>query len=76
MAMDISKMMDLADYERSVETMIEQFKSAKKGEGVREIFYPGELEHRRTEQVGDHVSLLPSTWEKLELAAMYTGITL
>ena len=76
MAMDISKMMPVADYERSVETMIEQFKSAKRAEGVAEIFYPGELEHRRAAQAGDMVSLLPSTWEKLELAAQYTGITL
>ena len=44
MAMDISKMMDLNDYTKSVETMIEQFKSAKKAEGVQEIFFPGELE--------------------------------
>ena len=76
MAMDISKMMDLADYTKSVETMIEQFKSAKKAGGVQEIFYPGELEHRRAAQAGENVSLLPSTWEKLELAAQYTGIRL
>ena len=76
MAMDISKMMDVADYEKSVETMIEQFKSAKKAEGVNEIFFPGELEHRRAAQAGDMVSLLPSTWEKLELAAQYAGVTL
>lgn len=76
MAMDISKMMPVADYEKSVETMIEQFKSAKKAEGVEEIFFPGELEHRRAMQAGDMVSLLPSTWEKLELAAQYTGVTL
>ena len=76
MAMDISKMMDLADYTKSVETMIEQFKAAKKAEGVQEILFPGELEQRRAAQVGDMVSLLPSTWEKLELAAQYTGITL
>ena len=75
-AMDISKMMEVADYEKSVETMIEQFKSAKKAEGVKEIFYPGELELRRAKDAGDNVYLLPSTWEKLELAAQYTGITL
>lgn len=75
-AMDISKMMALSDYEKSVETMIEQFKSAKKAEGVQEIFFPGELEHRRAAQVGENVNLLPSTWEKLELAAQYVDITL
>ena len=76
MAMDISKMMPVADYEKSVETMIEQFKSAKKAEGIEEIFFPGELEHRRAAKAGDTVSLLPSTWEKLELAAQYAGIEL
>jgi len=75
-AMDISKMMNVSDYEKSVETMIEQFKSAKKAEGVKEIFFPGELEHRRAARAGEMVSLLPSTWEKLELAAQYTGVTL
>ena len=74
MAMDISKMMAVEEYVKSVETMIEQFKSAKKAEGVKEIFFPGELEHRRAAQAGDMVSLLPSTWEKLELAAQYTGV--
>lgn len=75
-AMDISKMMLVADYEKSVETMIEQFKSAKRAEGVAEIFYPGELEHSRAALAGDMVSLLLSTWEKMKLAAQYTGITL
>ena len=75
-AMDISKMMGVSDYEKSVETMIEQFKSAKKAEGVKEIFYPGELELRRAAEAGENVHLLPSTLEKLELAAQYTGITL
>ena len=76
MAMDISKMMSVEEYTKSVETMIEQFKSAKKAEGVQEIFFPGELEHRRAAQAGEMVTLLPSTWEKLELAAQYTGVTL
>ena len=75
-AMDISKMMDVEEYARSVETMIEQFKSAKRAEGVEEIFFPGELEHRRAALAGDTVSLLPSTWEKLALAAQYAGIEL
>ena len=56
--------------------MIEQFKSAKKAEGVKEIFYPGELELRRAKESGDTVYLLPSTWEKLELAAQYVNIAL
>lgn len=73
-AMDISKMMDVADYVKSVETMIEQFKSAKKADGVSEIFYPGELEHRRAAQAGENVSLLPDTWDSLERACRACGI--
>jgi len=76
MAFDISKMMSVEDYVRSVETMIEQFKNSKKMEGVSEIFYPGELEHRRLAQAGENVSLLPSTWSKIEDAARMTGIKL
>ena len=74
MAMDISKMMDVADYVKSVETMIEQFKVAKKAEGIAEIFYPGELEHRRAAQAGENVSLLPDTCESLERACKACGI--
>jgi LDH2 family malate/lactate/ureidoglycolate dehydrogenase len=76
MAMDISKMMAVEDYINSVETMIDQFKAAKKAEGVQEIFFPGELEHRRAAKAGDMVNLLPSTWEKLLLAAQYAGVEL
>lgn len=76
LAMDISKMMAVEYFTNSVETMIGQFKSAKKAEGVEEIFFPGEREQRRAAQAGENVYLLPSTWEKLELAAQYTGITL
>ena len=50
--------------------------AAKKAEGVKEIFFPGELEYRRAAAAGEMVTLLPSTWEKLKLAAQYTGITL
>ncbi|MBO5323921.1 MAG: Ldh family oxidoreductase [Oscillospiraceae bacterium] len=74
MAMDISKMMDLGDYVHSVETMIEQFKNAKKAEGISEIYYPGELEQRRADQAGDKVSLLQSTWESLEAAFASCGL--
>ena len=74
MAMDISKMMELDDYIHSVETMIEQFKNAKKADGVSEIFYPGELEQRRAAQAGDTVSMLESTWQSLETAFASCGL--
>ena len=74
MAMDISKMMELDDYVHSVETMIEQFKNAKKADGVSEILYPGELEQRRAAQAGDTVSMLESTWQSLETAFASCGL--
>ena len=74
LAMDISKMMELSDYIASVETMIGQFKAAKKAEGVSEIFYPGELEQRRETQAGEMVSILDSTWESLEAAFASCGL--
>ena len=74
MAMDISKMMELDDYIHSVETMIEQFKNAKKADGVSEIFYPGELEQRRAAQAGNTVSMLESTWQSLETAFASCGL--
>ena len=74
MAMDISKMMDVDAYVGSVEAMIEQFKSAKKADGVNEIFYPGELEQRREAAAGEMVSMLASTWESLEAAFASCGL--
>lgn len=74
MAMDISKMMELSAYTARVEEMIDSFKNAKKAEGVEEIFYPGEPELRRAAAAGDMVSLLPSTWEKLQQGAEYVGM--
>ncbi|MBQ4607776.1 MAG: Ldh family oxidoreductase [Clostridia bacterium] len=61
LVMDISKMMNLEAFTNSVQTMIEQFKQARKADGVEEIFYPGELEHRRAALAKDNVFLLPST---------------
>ncbi len=74
LAMDISKMQSLEDFTASVETMIGQFKAAKKMEGVSQIYYPGELEHLRKEKAGDTVSVIPSTWESLCRAAALVGV--
>jgi len=73
-AMDISKMQPVEQFTAQVETMIEQFKSAKKMQGVEEIFYPGELEHRRMAAAGETVSVIPSTWESLCRAAQAVGM--
>lgn len=47
MAMDISKTGDPADYKARVETLIDEIKSAKKAEGVEEIYFPGEIERNK-----------------------------
>ncbi len=73
LAMDISKMMPVAQFTAQVETMIGQFKSARKMQGVEEVFYPGELEHRRLASAGETVSVIPSTWESLCRAAQLVG---
>ena len=75
-AMDISKMMPVEAFTQSVETMIEQFKSAKRAEGVEEIYYPGELEHKRKAAAGDKVTIIPSTWASLCRAAESVGLTM
>ncbi len=73
-AMDIGKMMPVEQFTAQVETMIEQFKSSKKMQGVEEVFYPGELEHRRMAAAGETVSVIPSTWESLCRAAQAVGM--
>ena len=67
-------MMPVEQFTAQVETMIEQFKSSKKMQGVEEIFYPGELEHRRMAAAGEMVSVIPSTWDSLCRAAKAVGM--
>lgn len=50
LAIDIKALQDLNQFESSMDTMIEELKSAKKAQGVKEILYPGELEARRCEE--------------------------
>jgi len=44
LALDISKITDVKDYEKKVEEIIDEIKSSKLAEGADGIFYPGEKE--------------------------------
>lgn len=41
---DISKFNDVKQFNNDMETMIEEIKNIRKADGVKEIFYPGEIE--------------------------------
>ncbi|MBQ7036376.1 MAG: Ldh family oxidoreductase [Clostridia bacterium] len=44
MAIDISKMGDVKEYEMRIEGIIDDIKASEKAQGASEIFYPGEIE--------------------------------
>lgn len=50
MAIDISKLGGADAYSARTESLIDEIKSAKKADGVSEIYYPGEIEQRRMEK--------------------------
>lgn len=59
LALDISKLRDVADFKADMEAMITSWKNSPKAEGVDEIFYPGELEYRHYKNALQNGLLLP-----------------
>lgn len=50
MALDISRLGDVAAYKKRVDAMIDEIKGSEKAENVNEIFFPGEIEARKLEK--------------------------
>jgi LDH2 family malate/lactate/ureidoglycolate dehydrogenase len=74
---DIDAVMPRAEFEARMETLIEEVKSCPKGDGVQEIFFPGEIEAMNTvanQRSGIDVADL--TWSSLEKLASETNLPL
>ena len=74
LAIDIAQIMPPAEFASRVEEMIGQFKAAKRLPGVKEIYFPGEIEKRRIDQAGGKVEIYASTAEILKASARSAGV--
>ena len=67
---------DVEGFKAEVTDFAGYLKSSAPATGFDEVFYPGELEHRRTQQLlKDGIYVEESTWEKLQELASEFGLT-
>jgi uncharacterized oxidoreductase len=65
----------LAEFKREVTEFARYLKATKPAEGVREVYYPGELEHlREQDRRKNGVEIEDATWAKLRTMAKDYGI--
>src|SRR5487761_1297658 len=65
----------LATFKQEVTDFANYLKATPPAQGFTEIFYPGEVEHRREEERGrDGIEVEDATWEKLAALAAESGL--
>lgn len=66
MAIRIESFIDLDEYKKEVQTLVDWVKSSPKMPGVRNIYYPGEIEEeRRRERSASGLYIEDSTWQRI-----------
>ena len=72
-AFNVDAFRDVEEFKAEVTEFAHYLKSSPTAAGFDEVFYPGELEHRRTQQLlAEGIFVEDSTWERLrELAAEF-----
>lgn len=74
---DIDAMGDADQFARHMEQLVASTKDAPKAAGVEEIFFPGELEARASQQrQRDGIPVADTTWDSLAALATETGLDL
>ncbi|MFI6373358.1 Ldh family oxidoreductase [Streptomyces sp. NPDC050546] len=74
---DIRSMADPAEFERRMEALIEETKSAPTAPGTAEVFVPGEPEVRTAERLRtEGITLVDDTWTSLGRVADTTAVPL
>jgi hydroxycarboxylate dehydrogenase B len=77
MAMRIDAFVDPDEFRANVGRMIDHVKSSRRAEGVAEILYPGEPEHRtRLKRTVEGISIDPHTWDWLSRMCAKVGVKL
>ena len=73
---DVAAFRDVEEFKAEVTDFAHYLKSAPPAAGFDEVFYPGELEHRRTQQLlADGIYVEDATWDKLRDLASEFGLT-
>lgn len=76
-AVDISKLTDLAEFKRRIGEMISEIKALPKNEGVSEIFLPGEIEHnRKAARIKNGIELTDVVYGELKALGEKYGIAI
>ncbi len=74
-AFQVDAFKDLAEFKQEVADFAAYLKDTPKAAGFDEIFYPGELEHLRTQKgLDEGVAVEDATWEKLVGLAKEYGV--
>lgn len=75
LAIRIDSFIDLDEYKREVQTLIDWVKSSATLPGVKRIYYPGEIEEeKRRQRTRDGISIEESTWSRLAETAEKLGV--
>jgi LDH2 family malate/lactate/ureidoglycolate dehydrogenase len=74
-AFNVDAFRPIADFKQEVTEFAAYLKSCQPAAGFEEVFYPGELEHLRTQQkLRDGIFIEDSTWQRLKSLAEEYGI--
>jgi uncharacterized oxidoreductase len=70
---DVGAFRDTEEFKAEVTEFAQYLKSSEPASGFTEVFYPGELEHKREQQLlAEGIFVEDATWERLgDLAAEY-----
>ncbi len=75
LAININSFIDVDEYKKEVQILIDWVKSSKLAPGAKKIYYPGEIEeeHRAT-RTADGIPVEETTWERIAEAAGEVGV--
>lgn len=75
MAIKIESFIDLDEYKRETQKLVDWVKSSPKMPGVTDIYYPGEIEERnRSQREADGLFVEESTWNAIAATAEELGV--
>lgn len=76
LALNVEAFFPLQDFREEMDRLVERLKGSKKGEGVEEIFVPGEIEFRRREvALRDGIAIPAEVVEELTTLAHKLGVS-
>jgi len=75
LAIKISSFIDVDEYKKEVQILIDWVKSSKLAPGAQKVYYPGEIEEEsRTRRTADGIPVEETTWGRIAEAAAEVGV--